>query len=101
MAQNDIEVEKIAALARLDIDAAEAEALGTQFARILEQFQVLAALDVEGVEPRLGGLDASATSNVQRDDVPRPSYPVEAMLANAPARVGDFYSVPKTVGGDE
>jgi len=29
------------------------------------------------------------------------SLPVEKVLANAPARHGDFFSVPKVIGGDE
>ena len=102
MSRSEIEtVEKIAALARLAIDHAEAEALAGQFARILAQFEALAKLDVEGVEPMLGGLPADAISVVEREDVPRPSFPADALLANAPARVDDFYGVPKTVGGDE
>lgn len=91
-------VRTVAALARLDIDAGEAEALGRQFASILRQFQGLASLDVEGIEPMLG---ATGSENVLRDDKPVPSLTPERMLANAPARVDDFYRVPKTVGGDE
>ena len=99
MTDSDIEtVHKVAELARLDIDENEERALGAQFARILEHFQVLARLDVDGVEPMTG---ATGLSNVQRDDAPAPSLPLERILANAPARVDAFYSVPKTVGGDE
>jgi len=32
--------------------------------------------------------------NIFRDDEPAPSLPVDAALANAPAREGDFYRVP-------
>ena len=96
---SDLEtVRKIAALARLDIQGAEAEALAAQFARILEHFQVLARLDVRDVEAMLG---ASREGSVLRDDEPRPCLPAERILASAPARRGDFYSVPRTVGGDE
>lgn len=101
MTRSDIDtVARIAALARLDITGPEAQALAAQFSRILEQFQVLAAEDVEGVEPMLGGLPPGA-SQIAREDSPRPSSPPEALLGNAPARVGDFYGVPKTVGGLE
>jgi aspartyl-tRNA(Asn)/glutamyl-tRNA(Gln) amidotransferase subunit C len=37
---------------------------------------------------------ALETHNVFRDDTPAPSLPVDAALANAPARKGDFYGVP-------
>jgi len=93
-------VARIAALARLDITGAEAEALAVQFARILEQFRVLAALDVEGVEPMLGGLGPGAASPARRDE-PRPSSPADALLGSAPRRADGFYAVPKTVGGEE
>jgi aspartyl-tRNA(Asn)/glutamyl-tRNA(Gln) amidotransferase subunit C len=99
MPHSDLDtVYKVAELARLDIHEEEARALAAQFARTLEQFQVLARLDVEGVEPMLGG---SRLSDVQREDSPVPSLELERIFANAPARVEGFYSVPKTVGGDE
>jgi aspartyl-tRNA(Asn)/glutamyl-tRNA(Gln) amidotransferase subunit C len=91
-------VRRIADLARLDIGADEAQVLGRQFASILAQFQVLAALDVEGVEPMTGAFGAV---NVLREDVPVPSLPAEALLSRAPAREGEFYRVPLIVGGED
>ena len=41
-----------------------------------------------------------AAENILRDDVPTPSLPAEAVLANAPARKGDFIIVPPILGGD-
>jgi aspartyl-tRNA(Asn)/glutamyl-tRNA(Gln) amidotransferase subunit C len=96
-AENEDTVRRIAALARLSIDEEEVRALGADFARILAHFESLAALDVEGVEPTAGATDVA---DVLRKDRPRPSLPPDAVLANAPERVDDFYSVPKTVGGD-
>jgi aspartyl-tRNA(Asn)/glutamyl-tRNA(Gln) amidotransferase subunit C len=100
-------VYKVAQLARLDIQEAEPRSLAAQFARTLEHFKVLSGLDVEGVEPMTAGTagttgtGGSQRSDVQRDDVPVPPLPLEKILANAPARVDGFYSVPKTVGGEE
>ena len=102
MAERDIEtVRKIADLARLDIRGAEAEKLAEQFASILEHFQVLAQLDVAGVDPMLSGSGAAGAEDLRRDDVPRPSLHQDRILANAPDRRGEFYGVPKTVGGEE
>jgi aspartyl-tRNA(Asn)/glutamyl-tRNA(Gln) amidotransferase subunit C len=99
MSESSIEtVRKVAALARLDIDAGEAHELGLQFGRILEHFQLLARLDVEGVEPMLS---AAAGANVLREDLPRPGLNPEEALGGAPERAGEFYRVPKTVGGEE
>lgn len=89
---------EVAALARLDIRDSEAQSLAEQFTRILEQFQVLSKLDVEGVEPMTG---ASGLSDVERDDLPQASLPSTRILANAPEQSAGFYSVPKTIGGDE
>ena len=88
---------KIADLARLDLAAAEEQALAKQFASILQHFQVLARLDVSGVEAMLG---ASRVAEFSREDRPRPSLPAAEMLRNAPAHTPEFYSVPKTVGGE-
>ena len=88
---------RTAALARLRITAEEAERLGPQFAGILEAFRVLESLDVEGVEAMTR---ASTDESVVRADEERPSLPVDAVLANAPQRVDDFFGVPKTIRGE-
>jgi aspartyl-tRNA(Asn)/glutamyl-tRNA(Gln) amidotransferase subunit C len=87
----------IARLARLAIDPAHSREVSAQFARILEAFKTLATLDVEGVEPMTRPTDFT---DVLRDDRERASLPVDAALANAPSRIENFYSVPKTIGGE-
>jgi aspartyl-tRNA(Asn)/glutamyl-tRNA(Gln) amidotransferase subunit C len=87
----------IARLARLALDPAKSGEVQEQFARILASFQALSKLDVAGVEPMTRPMD---TCDVLRDDRERPSLPVDEALANAPARLEDFYSVPKTLGGE-
>jgi aspartyl-tRNA(Asn)/glutamyl-tRNA(Gln) amidotransferase subunit C len=102
MTQRDIDtVRKMATLARLAIGDAEAAAIGAQFAHILEHFEVLAKLPIEGIEPTPPGTSPPALANVLRDDVPQPSLAPDAVLADAPQRIDDFYGVPKTVGGEE
>lgn len=99
MQDQDLEtVRRVAALSRLALDEHELAGMAKTFARTLEHFQVLARLDVEGVEPTTG---AALLADVTRADEPRPSLAPELLLANAPERVDDFYSVPKTVGGEE
>lgn len=92
------DVLRTAALARLSLDAAEAARFAPQLAAILDQFRALSAVPVEGVEPMT---HAAAGEDVARADEPAPSLPVDAALANAPARAADYYRVPKTVGGAE
>jgi aspartyl-tRNA(Asn)/glutamyl-tRNA(Gln) amidotransferase subunit C len=91
-------VRRIAALARLDVAPAEEAELARQFERILAQFQVLAALDVSAVEAQENPI---LPADQRRKDEPRPGFTAEQALASAPARVEDFYRVPKTVGGAE
>ncbi len=88
----------IARLARLAIDPARSQELSAQFARILEAFKTLATLDVEGVEPMTRPTDFT---DVLRDDREHQSLPVDEALANAPVRIDAFFSVPKTIGGEQ
>ena len=67
----------IARLARLSIEPERRAEVAAQFARILEAFQALSALDVEGVEPMTRPAD---TTDVVREDRERPSLGVEAAL---------------------
>ena len=87
----------IARLARLSIDPARKDELAAQFTRILHAFETLSRLDVTGVEPMTRPTDST---DVLRDDRSAPSLPADVALANAPARVEDFYAVPKTIGGE-
>ena len=82
------EVEHVARLARLALDAGEKDRMRSQLDAILGYVEQLRRVDTAGVEPTAHVLPLA---NVMRDDEVRPSYPVEAMLANAPeARDGQF-----------
>jgi aspartyl-tRNA(Asn)/glutamyl-tRNA(Gln) amidotransferase subunit C len=85
------EVEWVAHLARLQLGAGELATLTKQLGDILAYVQQLQQVDTEGVEPLAHPLPLH---NVFREDEPVPSLPVDAALANAPDRAGDFYSVP-------
>ena len=85
------EVRRLARLARLELTEAELGTMTGQLSRIIEYVAQLQQVDTEGVEPLAHALDVH---NVFRDDEPVPSLPVAAVLANAPKRSGDFYSVP-------
>ena len=85
------EVRWVAHLARLQLTDAELETMTRQLAAIVAYVDQLKQVDTEGVEPLAHALDVT---NVFRDDEPAPSLPADAILANAPKRAGDFYSVP-------
>ncbi len=86
------EVEKVAKLARLSVTESEKEAFAKQLSQILTHVQKLNEYDTKGIEPTSTVL---GQVNVFRDDVVRPSLPVEQALANAPERDGDGFGVPK------
>ncbi len=88
------EVEHVARLARLDLSPAEKERMRSQLDSILAYIDALRQLDTADVEPTS---HAVPMVNVMREDEGRPSYPLEAMLANAPDRAGEFFRVPRII----
>lgn len=88
------DVEKVAKLARLEVSPAETEAFAKQLSQILTHVEQLNRYDTSGVEPTSTVL---GQVNVFRDDVVRPSLPVEQALANAPERESDGFGVPKII----
>ena len=88
------DVEKVAKLARLDVSPAEREAFARQLSQILTHVETLKRFDTKDIEPTATVL---GQGNVFRDDVVRPSLPVEKALANAPEREADGFSVPSII----
>ena len=86
------EVEHVARLARLDIAPDEKERMRRQLDAILGYVEQLRRVDTTGVEPTAHVLPLV---NVMRDDEVRPSYPPEAMLANAPEPEDGQFRVPR------
>jgi len=60
---------------------------------ILEHVEQISALDLDGVPPTS---HVVALENVLRPDVPRPSWPREALLQRAPEPVEGAFRVPST-----
>jgi aspartyl-tRNA(Asn)/glutamyl-tRNA(Gln) amidotransferase subunit C len=86
------EVEHVARLARLALGAAEKEQMRSQLDAILGYIEQLHHVDTTGVEPTAHVLPLV---NVMREDEVRPSYPAEAMLANAPDAHDGQFRVPR------
>ncbi len=66
----------------------------TELNAILGYVEQLGEVDVAGVEPLSGGAQMAMR---MRDDVVTDGGQAEAVLANAPERVGEFFAVPKVV----
>ncbi len=88
------EVEHVARLARLSLTDEEKARMGEELSSILGYIDQLREPDTSSVDPTS---HAIPMVNVMREDEVRPSYPVEAMLQNAPEREGDFVRVPKII----
>jgi aspartyl-tRNA(Asn)/glutamyl-tRNA(Gln) amidotransferase subunit C len=84
------EVLHIARLARLGLTDAEVDRFSGQLSSLLEHFEALQQVDTEGVPPTAQSVDLQS---VMRDDLVRPSFPAEDILANAPRREGDWFRV--------
>jgi aspartyl-tRNA(Asn)/glutamyl-tRNA(Gln) amidotransferase subunit C len=82
----------VARLARLALGAEEKERLRSQLDEILGYVEQLRRVDTTGVEPTAHVLPLV---NVMRDDEVRPSYPLDAMLANAPDPHDEQFRVPR------
>jgi len=87
-------VEKVAKLARLELTGEELDRYGQQLGAILDYIAKLEKLDVAALEPLAHAVD---TSNVFREDEPRPGLKRDAALQNAPEKTGDFFIVPKII----
>ena len=94
MALERKEVEEIALLARLHLEADELERLQGELGTILEHFAVIAKVDTEGVAPMTHVVD---TAMRLRPDEPLPSLPVNEALHGAPKREGDLFVVPAII----
>lgn len=84
------EVRHIARLARVGLSPEEVERFRDQLSTILDHFQGLNAFDTEGVPPTAQSFDLT---NVEREDIPRPSAPLDEVLANAPRSEGAYFRV--------
>jgi len=87
-------VRRIAKLARIRVDEAEVVTLQAELNAILGYVEQLNEVDVAGIEPLSGGLQMAMRL---RDDVVTDGEIPEKILANAPDRSGEFFSVPKVV----
>jgi aspartyl-tRNA(Asn)/glutamyl-tRNA(Gln) amidotransferase subunit C len=92
------DVERIAALAHLELTDAEKQLFTRQLADILAYAEQIQELDTTGV-PATAHVDA--THRGEREDEPRPSLPLhDALDAASDADTGaGLFKVPRVIGG--
>ena len=99
------EVEAVAALANLELDASEIEMFARQLGEILAYADEVQRVDTRGIPPTASVL---ARYPADRPDEVRPSLPPDVALANAPdpapnptpdqAASGGLFRVPRVIG---
>jgi aspartyl-tRNA(Asn)/glutamyl-tRNA(Gln) amidotransferase subunit C len=81
----------VAKLARLRLSEPELEKMAGELSGILEHVDRIAELDLDDVPPTSHVVELE---NVLRPDEPRPSWPREAVLAQAPDPAEGAFRVP-------
>jgi aspartyl-tRNA(Asn)/glutamyl-tRNA(Gln) amidotransferase subunit C len=81
----------VARLARLRLSDEEVERMSQELSSILDHIEKIGELDLADVEPTSHVIELE---NVLRDDEPRPSWPRERMLEQAPDEAEGGFRVP-------
>lgn len=98
MALTSSDVSRIAQLARLDLRDDERAAMLDQLNGFFDIVEKMRAVDTTGVEPLYTPLSAIEDVTLRlREDVVTESDQREANMANAPAREGGLFLVPKVI----
>ncbi|QDT08520.1 Asp-tRNA(Asn)/Glu-tRNA(Gln) amidotransferase subunit GatC [Planctomycetes bacterium K23_9] len=95
MALSELEVRKLALLARLELSDDEVRKLGPQIDSILGFVNQLSELDTEDVQPMTTALDVD---NRWRADVVTAGLSNDQALHNAPSRDDECFRVPAVLG---
>ncbi len=88
------QVDYVALLGRLALEPEEKKKYQAQLDDILKYMEKLAEVPTDDVEPMTGTV---ALYTPLREDVVKPSLPIEEALTNAPARTGTSFRVPKVI----
>ena len=91
------DVERIAALAHIELTDEEKQLFTRQLADILHYAEQVQSVDTAGVPP----MAHVGSERSEREDEPRPSLTIEDAVANAPdgARDAGLFRVPRVIGG--
>jgi aspartyl-tRNA(Asn)/glutamyl-tRNA(Gln) amidotransferase subunit C len=92
------QVERIAALARLSLTEAEAEAAVADLEQILSYVDLLEQAETEGVEPTSHVIPLATPL---RDDAATERIDPQLAVSNAPKAEGTAFVVPKVIEGEE
>jgi len=94
MAHTEIDIDKVAKLARIDLTDEEKQTYAAQLGQVLEHMEKLNALNLDDVEPTA---HAFPLTNVLDEDEPTAAFTPEEALRNAPQVRDNQVVVPKVV----
>jgi len=86
----------VARLARLKLTDEEVERMSSELSAVLDHIENISQLDLDGVEPTTAVVELE---NVLRADEPRPSWPRDEILEQAPDASDEGFRVPSPGGG--
>ncbi len=87
-------IEHIAKLARLYVSDQEAKAYSQQLSKVLDYFEQISKVKTDGVEPLVTPSDVQS---FWRADVAKKELSAEELVANAPQKTGNLFTVPPVV----
>lgn len=93
-ADTDIDIQKIANLARLELTEQEKAKFTQEIHSILEYIKKIMAVNVDNVEPMFHAFEAY---NVWQDDIPSIPFTTEQALLNSKYQKDNQVTVPKVV----
>ncbi len=88
------EVDHVALLGRLALNEEEKNKYMKQLEDILKYMDILSEVPTDDVDPMAGPIELYTPL---REDIVMPSLSIDDSLANAPARAGDYFKVPKII----
>ncbi len=88
------QVDYVALLGRLSLEPEEKKKYQAQLDDILKYMEKLDEVPTDNVEPMTGAVELYTPL---REDMVQPSLPLEEALANAPAKTGTAFRVPRVI----
>jgi aspartyl-tRNA(Asn)/glutamyl-tRNA(Gln) amidotransferase subunit C len=88
----EIDIDHVARLARLDLTPEEKVRMREQLGIILDHAARVGEVAADDVPPTASAIPRA---NVLREDEPEPSIPHDAAMSNAPARADERFLIPK------
>ena len=92
--QQNIDIKKIARLAKIEIPSQDEDAIKKQLEDILDYIDTLSELNLDNIKPTAHAVEVN---NVFREDVLETKPDMQDTIKQAPMSDGTFFKVPKVI----